>query len=538
MRLTTLLFSSLFPLVSSAEFVPLFNGKDLSGWQKIIAKLEIGEDPDGHITVHDGMVHMYQNAPEDGSKVPFGVIMTEREDFSKFHLKFDYKWVGKRFPPRKEKLRDAGLLYHCFGKKIWPPSIECQVQEGDTGDLVFIDSSAVTWRHPFPDLARKGQGQAGRLPEYGGATKLYPKGGYVGRFPENDNNTGWTTVEAIVHENHYGVHLVNGVVTSRVLDMQQPDGTKLTQGPIALQLEAAEIVYKNIEINELNGYLKPSSYQVSFSKVGKLEGASGEVTLKNMGTEPLAVRPRILGKNAPAFEVRTDDFSPLAAGEERAFPVEFGPDSGPGEYVAGIQFGEQDSGTFVQLRGIWSPALEGGNEPPLAQIVRTLGIDAEIGGEQLALGMEADKHGQSLPAGLVKATGSDISITPLARYAPPGEVPFGILVAGERQELGKLADTSASNPEAHQEIFPEVVGKSGAMTVVAPEGEFGFFVKGPHYTAITSELSDGKFTARMYPARTFQGRRLKDAYLLAFEEAKNGDYQDALFLVEGITAGK
>ena len=38
--------------------------------------------------------------------------------------------------------------------------------------------------------------------------------------------------------------------------------------------------------------------------------------------------------------------------------------------------------------------------------------------------------------------------------------------------------------------------------------------------------------------RHVQGRELEDAYLIGFEEASNGDYQDAVFLVEGVAPAK
>jgi len=396
------------PVFAQSEWKALFNGKDLTGWDTVIQKQKVNEDPDGHVTVHDGAIHMYQNVQDETEVVPFGVIMT-KDSFSKFHLSFEYRWVGKRFRPRMRRLRDAGLLYHCFGKqKVWPDSIECQVQEGDTGDLVFLGSSALTWVHSEPAVARPGQGQAGQLPEYSGVLKTYPGGGYVGRFPENCNNKGWNTVEAIVHENEYAMHKINGAVTSRVLDMQDKKGNSLTSGPIALQLEAAEIQYRNVKIKELDGYLRPSTYQVAMSRVGSLRSQHQKFTITNTSKGALDLTPLITGRHVGAFEINTDDITPLAAGQSREFEVSFHPDMGSGNYSAGIQFGADDTGCFVQLSAIATPALEGKNEPTLHHITQALGASVDVGGKALSLDTKKAVIGESVQAGgfaLVKGGG-------------------------------------------------------------------------------------------------------------------------------------
>ena len=68
----------------------------------------------------------------------FGVIVTDG-NYSNFHLDFEYAWGPKKLDPRKEMLRDAGLIYHIADSNkrtwgIWPVSMECQIQEGDTAD--------------------------------------------------------------------------------------------------------------------------------------------------------------------------------------------------------------------------------------------------------------------------------------------------------------------------------------------------------------------------------------------------------------------
>lgn len=127
------------------EWKPLFNGKDLSNWNTFIKGQPDGDDPEHYFTVHDGMIHTYRDVP-DATTVTYGVLQT-RESYSHFRLRFEYQWGRKKFAPRLAYLRDAGVLFHCFQpeREKWTPggfplSVECQVQEHDTGDLWLVGS--------------------------------------------------------------------------------------------------------------------------------------------------------------------------------------------------------------------------------------------------------------------------------------------------------------------------------------------------------------------------------------------------------------
>ncbi len=65
-------------------------------------------------------------------------------------------------------------------------------------------------------------------------------------------------------------------------------------------------------------------------------------------------------------------------------------------------------------------------------------------------------------------------------------------------------------------------------------------MKGHKYVSFTDlKLNSGApiaHTGRIYPVKSFQGVARENAYLVGFEEAKNGDYQDAVFLIENVTA--
>ena len=133
--------------VSAQErFKPLFNGEDLSGWQVI--EKRPGKKA-GLFTVDQEQkaIHVYADK-KAGSRQDIGCLYTEKE-YSHYVLKLQYKWLEKKFAPRNDHDRDAGLLFHLHGdmKKLWPNCAEMQLGASDatkvkdrytTGDLWVI----------------------------------------------------------------------------------------------------------------------------------------------------------------------------------------------------------------------------------------------------------------------------------------------------------------------------------------------------------------------------------------------------------------
>lgn len=239
----------------------LFNGKDLSDWDIVIGQRGptlVNEDPDKIFQVHDGMVHVYKDT-EQKSKVQYGYFLT-RKKYSHYHLRFQFKWGEKKFEPRVKAPRDAGVLYHVVGeKKVWPRSLELQIEEKGVGDFLTVyGAQAKTTVDPESiDKPKKGNARFreaadGGVPFVSGGPKVY----WVYRYPEAAKE-GWNTMELIVRGSESAVHKVNGIVVNRVTDLHQlgEDGESwipLEEGKILFQAEAAEIYYRNIEIKELS----------------------------------------------------------------------------------------------------------------------------------------------------------------------------------------------------------------------------------------------------------------------------------------------
>src|SRR5687767_12366903 len=108
--------------LAAQDYTPLFNGRDLSGWYSFLKTKGKGNDPDTVFSVKDGLLKI--------TGKEFGYIVTERS-FTDFHLIVEFKWGEKKYPPRETRVRDNGILYYVVPEdRVWPRSIECQIQEG------------------------------------------------------------------------------------------------------------------------------------------------------------------------------------------------------------------------------------------------------------------------------------------------------------------------------------------------------------------------------------------------------------------------
>ncbi len=522
---------------AETEWRDLFNGSDLQGWTTTLEGKPEGEDPDRLVQVRDGTIHMYPDT-DPGQTVPFGVI-THDDTFSRFHLVFEYRWLEKRFAPRKEALRDAGLLYHASAThKIWPDSLEYQVQEGDSADIVFLKQQGWTWHHPEPDQAPEGQGKPGMLPEYGGTiTPSNRDFDYFGRYPEHDHLTGWNRVEVIVHADESAEHFLNGHTRARLANFVRPDGSPLKEGKICLQLEAAELQYRDVRIRELDEPLRPGQHHVALSAVRDQPAQPRTFTVKNPTKKTRPAGLSIIGRDADAFTAHASSVE-IGGGETLEITVRFRPVRGAGRYSAGLRIGSPGEGTFVVLQGVGLAAFEGKNEPPLQSIVHALGIPLNVGGAKLELDTKAEIIGDSAAVPYFQKAGEGpVRVTALARFSPPGATPFGIVKKGgaERIETGKLSD-SGSVADAHQSLHPPVDGNVSEFEPGADA--FAFYMEGHQYISFTdpalAESAPIPHTARVYPVKRYLGKNLENAWMVGFEEAANGDYQDALFLLENV----
>lgn len=199
--------------------------------------------------------------------------------------------------------------------------------------------------------------------------------------------------------------------------------------------------------------------------------------------------------------------------------------------------------TEINLTGLSTNGLEGRNEPPLARIADALGYKVNIGWETLDNNSLPQLQGDEIPYQLFHKVGKgNVEIIPVARYSPDFELPFGYYInkdaMPEKHEVGVLAKTGAF-PE-HQCLFPAI--GSGTNSFDPGKNTFGFYATGSGHSAYSEDVwnmllfpENAVHATRIYPLKDAAGKLLANTYLLCYEEAKNGDFNDYVFVVKNIT---
>lgn len=202
----------------SAGVIQLFNGKNFEGLYTFIPDEGKNKDSLGVFKVMpDGTLYA------SGQK--FAFVSTDKE-YDNYRLRCEFKWGQKKWPPRENAVRDAGILYHCVGPdKVWNKSLELQIQEGDTGDMWLTG----------------GEGGAPSLTVLG---KTYT-GGRVVKWADYEKPHGEWNSTVVEARGDKITHWVNGKVNLVGTD------ASLTRGRINFQSEGAEVYYRNITLEPL-----------------------------------------------------------------------------------------------------------------------------------------------------------------------------------------------------------------------------------------------------------------------------------------------
>ncbi|MEN0109805.1 MAG: DUF1080 domain-containing protein [Planctomycetota bacterium] len=181
--------------------------------------------------------------------------LTTLEEFGDYHLRLQFRWGEKKWPPRVGLKRDSGLLLHCVGEhgafwNVWMRCLECQIQEGDVGDFFPLAGTAAR----VPSVTVPGF----KRPRFEPTAPRQPAG-IVGHGPSTEAPLGeWNTVDVYTIDDAC-VFAVNGVPNMVLHNTVQrtPDGdgwTPLTRGKLQIQSEGAEIQYRRIRLRAIEDW--------------------------------------------------------------------------------------------------------------------------------------------------------------------------------------------------------------------------------------------------------------------------------------------
>lgn len=233
--------------------IQLFNGENLDGWYTFLKGKGRDNDPNRVFTVKDGLLTI--------SGEEYGCITTN-DEFENYKLVVEFKWGERTFPPRVEKAMDSGILLHSVGEDggysgIWMHSIECQLIEGGTGDIIVVGDGTPAFSVTSPVAPEKQNGSYVYKPDgelvtiYGGRINWYGRDanwedvkGFRGANDVERPVGEWNRVECIARGGEILIYLNNKLVNHAV-DVQPQ------KGRIQIQSEGAEILFRRIELTPL-----------------------------------------------------------------------------------------------------------------------------------------------------------------------------------------------------------------------------------------------------------------------------------------------
>lgn len=182
--------------------IKLFNGKDMDGWQAVLPG---GGKMEDVWSVKDGVMICKGN--------PIGYIRT-KADYTNYIIKLEW-----RFNPVTKQAGNSGVLLRMVGDdKVWPKSVEAQLESGNAGDFWNIEDVKMTTEKSRLNGRNTKHTHAAERP--------------IGE---------WNEYEIIV--NHGDIILkVNGEELNRATSVTE------VAGKICLQSEGAEIHFRNIRL--------------------------------------------------------------------------------------------------------------------------------------------------------------------------------------------------------------------------------------------------------------------------------------------------
>ncbi|WP_031427815.1 PKD domain-containing protein [Flavimarina sp. Hel_I_48] len=274
-----------------------------------------------------------------------------------------------------------------------------------------------------------------------------------------------------------------------------------------------------------------------------------KVTISNEGAEVLNITGvSVSGNFADQFkDANPSGAQNIAPGGSVEYTITYAPNldqSNIGYQDAAFVINSNDEKNpqfTIGLFGLKKKGYEGTGEPALQDVVNALGIGLDIGWTTLANNTDPDPIADEIEVERwVKLNAeTPVRITPVGRYSPAESLPFGWYTNdGEifTQEIGVLQDGLANA----QTLYPPMESNESSVNF-DPRGDvFGFYVESRsfgrfNYTEdILNELSGVAHRSRIYPNKDREGNIIPNSYLITFEDASNGDYQDYMFIMDNV----
>jgi hypothetical protein len=238
------------PQPNAEGWIPLFNGKDLTGWTPKIAGHELGDNFANTFRVVDGLLSVVYDG-YTSFEGRFGHLFSKHK-YSNYRLRIEYRFVGDQCPGGPAwALRNSGVMIHgqrpetMTKEQEFPVSIEVQLLGGDGTN----PRSTANLCTPGTNVVMGGELVTRHCTDSSSET-------FAGEQ--------WVTVEIEVRGNELVRHWVNGKpvleYSKPQLDPNDADAKRLLaagapllldHGTISLQSESHGIQFRKVELLRL-----------------------------------------------------------------------------------------------------------------------------------------------------------------------------------------------------------------------------------------------------------------------------------------------
>jgi hypothetical protein len=288
--------------------------------------------------------------------------------------------------------------------------------------------------------------------------------------------------------------------------------------------------------------LQVAPWEIAVSGVRGETGPTETVTARNLIDRPVTINSiQVMGPVAALFKVTGLPALPTVVPAKGSVSVDvaLGPpaDAEPGlkRGVLRFQTGfSAEDGPAADLFALVTRGREPEAEPPLQEIIESLGYAIDVGARTLKLPVTPSPTGDQVAAPFFqRARKAPVAINPVARFSADGRVPFGWFQKGASASPDDLRRLAVLSEGQNHTLNPAI--EPGGFTSFDPgDNLFGIWI-GPDERVTYSEDKRNKGKqrglARVYPLKARGGAPVADGYLIAYGEEARGDYQDVVFVL-------
>jgi hypothetical protein len=258
---------------NTENWISLFNGKDLTGWDMKIADRPLNDNYLNTFQVEKGMIRIVYDAYENFDD-KYGHLYYKKP-YSHYKLRFDYRFVGEQTSGGEAwNIRNSGVMVHSQSaesntfEQHFPVSIEVQLlgglsngKERNTANLCSPGTAVerfgeIDYRHCINSSSRTYDGD-----QWVSVEVVVMGDEYIAHLIENDTVLRYEHPQiggAFINKNQKGKDWESMGVTNKE-EWIAKEGQYLSEGYIALQAESHPIDFKNIELLNLCGCTDPKA---------------------------------------------------------------------------------------------------------------------------------------------------------------------------------------------------------------------------------------------------------------------------------------